>query len=93
MCIRDSICTARFFQRAALAAVIFIAAALSGYGMVIPADALLLFQKIGAFLGSMLCLEKRIDAGLSTLKDVYKRQFEVMICEMNFCLFSTVCQR
>ena len=66
--IHPNICTARFFQRDALAAVIFIAAALSGYGMGMPADAVLLFQKIGAFLGSMLCLEKRIDAGLSTLK-------------------------
>ena len=63
-----NICTARFFQRDALAAVILVAAALSGYGMGMPADAVLLFQKIGILLGSVRSLEKRIDAGLSTLK-------------------------
>ena len=63
-----NICTARFFQRDAFAAVIFIAAAFSGYGMGMPADAVLLFQKIGILLGSVRSLEKRIDAGLSTLK-------------------------
>ena len=63
-----NICTTRFFQRDALAAVIFIAAALSGYGMGMPADAILLFQKIGILLGGVRSLEKLIDAGLSTLK-------------------------
>ena len=36
--------------------------------MGMPADAVLLFQKIGILLGSVRSLEKRIDAGLSTLK-------------------------
>ena len=63
-----NVCTAVLFQHNAFAAVIFIAAAFSGYGMGMPADAVLLFQKIGILLGSVRSLEKRIDAGLSTLK-------------------------
>ena len=36
--------------------------------MGMPADAILLFQKIGILLGGVRSLEKLIDAGLSTLK-------------------------
>ena len=63
-----NICTARFFQRDAFAAVIFVAAAFSGYGMGMPADAVLLFQKIGALFGGVRSLKKLINAGLSALK-------------------------
>ena len=59
---------ARFSQRDALAAVIFIAAAFSGYGVGMPADAVLLFQKIGTLLGRMRRLEKFIDAGFPAFK-------------------------
>ena len=56
------------FQRNSLAAVIFIAAAFSGYGVGMPADAVLLFQKIGTLLGRMRRLEKFIDAGFPAFK-------------------------
>ena len=56
------------FQHDALAAVIFIAAVFSGYSMSAPADAILLFQKIGTLFGSVRGLEKFIDAGLSAFK-------------------------
>ena len=59
---------ARFSQRDALAAVIFIATAFSGYGVGTPADAELLFQKISALFCRVRSLEKLMDAGLSTLK-------------------------
>ena len=59
---------ARFSQRDALAAVIFIATAFSGYGVGTPADAVLLFQKIGTLLGRMRRLEKFIDAGFPAFK-------------------------
>ena len=63
-----NICTARFFQRDAFAAVIFIAAAFSGYSMGASSDAVFLFQKISALFCRVRSLEKLMDAGLSTLK-------------------------
>ena len=63
-----NVCTAVLFQHNAFAAVIFIAAAFSGYSMGASSDAILFFQKIGILLWGVRSLEKLIDAGLSTLK-------------------------
>ena len=63
-----NICTAVLFQHNAFAAVIFIAAAFSGYSMGASSDAVFLFQKISALFCRVRSLEKLMDAGLSTLK-------------------------
>ena len=63
-----NVCTAVLFQHNAFAAVIFIAAAFSGYSMGASSDAVFLFQKISALFCRVRSLEKRMDAGLSTLK-------------------------
>ena len=63
-----NVCTAVLFQHNAFAAVIFIAAAFSGYSMGASSDAILFFQKISALFCRVRSLEKLIDAGLSTLK-------------------------
>ena len=63
-----NVCTAVLFQHNAFAAVIFIAAAFSGYSMGASSDAVLLFQKIGALFGRVRCLEKFIDAGFPAFK-------------------------
>ena len=60
--------TGVLFQHDTFAAVIFIAAAFSGYSMGMSADTVLFFQKIGALFWSVRRLEKLVDAGLSTLK-------------------------
>ena len=82
-----NICTARFFQRDAFAAVILVAAAFSGYGMGMPADAVFLFQKIGILLGGVRSLEKRINAGLSPLKaaSVCKRSRDFIFGNKSAC--------
>ena len=63
-----NVCTAVLFQHNAFAAVIFIAAAFSGYSMGASSDAVFLFQKISALFCRVRSLEKLMDAGLSTLK-------------------------
>ena len=60
--------TATLFQYDALAAVFFKAAAFSGYSMGTSASTIFLFQKISVLFGRVLCLEKRVDAALSTLE-------------------------
>ena len=60
--------TAALFQYDALAAVFFKAAAFFGYSMGASASTVFLFQEISALFGRVLCLEKRIDVALSTLK-------------------------
>ena len=82
-----NICTARFFQRDAFAAVIFIAAIFSRYSMGVSADPIFFFQEIGALLGRVRSLEKRIDAGLSTLKaaSICKRSRDFIFGNKSAC--------
>ena len=60
--------TIALFQYDAFAAVFFKAAAFPGYSMGASASTVFLFQEISALFGRVLCLEKRIDAALSTLE-------------------------